>query len=457
MFRFVSKRLFPVALCASAMLSGAGTLAAEAAKEPSAPSSGPEVVLSGGLTFNAIAGSEKNKSFLHYKKGDNGSNPVTKEDRKNNVHFLIDGARVEFLIKDAMDFGSFYQWMMGVSLSADRNTKLYLITPRVYASFLSKHASLTLGSYPAANALLSQGGVNLLGGSGGYGSSLHKDFVGITTGCHVKTGLTGDSANSNKLTIQSARLHGVQLGVSYSPDTKQVGSASRQDVDNLSASDFVYNRHFVSGGLNYDGYVADNTKLAISVTGVTGKPYASQTMKNTTTPVKFYNTRGLASGFVLDFDRFAFGAQYAWMSKTNQFKDDFDVTPQKLDATNMDTWSYKADDAQGPRFFEGAFSLFIDDKTKFALGYYYSTRQTGFKDTDGNKTKATAHIINTSITYQVTTAVQTYLEFFYHRTKNPAAVYEANQYINRGGDISKWKVVEDQRAYSVVMGLAVRF
>lgn len=413
-------------------------------------SSGPQIFVQGGFAFDVWMGSEHNKKKKKYKK-DTASNTVNGSEVTHDAvtNFAIDAAKLEFQVKDNLiDAGALESWLMSLSLSGDRNTTLHYIVPRVYLGLIFKQGSMTLGNYPGVEDSMAHGGAELMAATGGFASTSHSKFVHLTTGCYSRVTLVGDSADTTKIIIQSPRLWGVQVGVNYAPDSRFIGKKNRTSDKDISPVDLMYNKHVTGVGVDYVDFIAANTKLSVSLTGLFGKPYASQEGQG----LDFFPTQGVGCGVLFDFEKCSFGVEGAWMGQTGMTKGDVaNITPP-----DMTPLSYKAADAQGPRFVDAAFSLFVNPETKFVLGYYTSWRQTGFADNKGVKLSARAHIVNMSVTQQLNKNVQTYVEGFFHHTANPAAAYE-NTHILQASKKEKMDVIGEQKAWTLVIGTRVRF
>ena len=431
----------------------------------SANQKGPTLSITGALMFNSYFGNQKNKNTLYYEKEkDNTANLTdgikveSHQDGNASQAFALDNAKMAFQIKDKIDFATFHEWFLSMMLSGDRSAKTYRIVPQVYLALFSKFATVHLGNYIGVEDLMAYGGGMLMGASGGFTSSGHRNFVNITTGAYPKIELSGDSDDATKMTLISPRLWGFQAGVSYSPDTGRLGRRNRNDVSPLSTSDIMYNKNFWAFGLNFMEFLATDIRVALSATAVNGTPYALSKdgrVGHEKELVKFYRTQGVAVGGVVYWGDFAIGSEYGWQGQTGQFKGTNSVTPAHPNGAKP-TLTYVGSNAQGPRFVDVAISYFFDPDVKGALGYYYSWRKTGFSDANGAH-KATASIWNASLTYQACPGLEVYIEGFLHNTKNPSAVYEAQNRLMYVENLKKFDAVENQKAQTILVGTKVSF
>lgn len=413
---------------------------------------GFQVAITGAAAFNGFVGGQSNREIQKLKQNTAGALVYEPSSYTfGGPGFTLDSTKLGFEASDKVDFAGFHQWMVTLMLSGDRSAKTTYIVPQAYISLFSHYATLYLGNYSGVEALMGFSGGTLLGGTGGFSGSAHRGFVNMTTGCYAKTDLIGDPDDATKITLMTPRVWGVQLGVSYTPDTSKVGRKNRNDPKPLSSSDAYYNRHFFSGGINYQGFLSALAKLNLSVTGVTGQPQSAQ-LDNNNAPVEFYRTKGVAMGGVLTFDWFSIGGECAWMGDSASIRGNADVQPP-----GAEMLTYYANTAGAFSFWNVSFSMLFQDKIKFAGGYYSSTRKTGFISTAGEVYKATSHIVNASLTYQFREGLQTYIEGFYHLLKNPAAAYEVSHTLQRMKDIKAYDVIRNQRAVTGLIGIKISF
>ena len=407
--------------------------------------------MAGSLAFNAFVGSQSNRETINLSRGATllVKQGVSKYETGGPL-FSLDNSSIKFYTEGEMDVATFYQWMFTMSLSGDRSTKLRYIVPQVYLEMSSKYAILDLGNYSGVEDTMSLGAAKVLGGTGGFGSSAHRAFVVMTTGCYNKVELIGDPDDATKISITTPRVWGVSLGVSFTPDTAKVGRRNRSDLGPLEDKELFYNRQFWAFGLNYVDFLTSEAKLSLSVTGVTGRPATTQT-----TPrgedLYFHPTNGVMVGGVLALSKVSLGAEIGWMDRTAALKGNYPVSPPSLKAE-----FYEGDQARAPIFWDVGMSVLLTDSTKLAFGYYYSTRKTGFA-LGGTPSKAITHIGNASLTYEFQPGAQIYLEGFYHLTKNPAALYDACLQVEYVSKIDSKGCVEDQRALTALVGMKLSF
>jgi hypothetical protein len=86
----------------------------------------------------------------------------------------------------------------------------------------------------------------------------------IAYGAGSTAGLAGSSEDSTKIVYYSPRFSGFQIGLNYSPDAGNVGTAAGFTADNNGDVENV-----IGGGINYTGTFS-NVGLALSATGETG-------------------------------------------------------------------------------------------------------------------------------------------------------------------------------------------
>ncbi len=106
---------------------------------------------------------------------------------------------------------------------------------------------LDLGDDDGAEDSMAYGGENMMTAGGGYDGGAASSFNNLGVrgfGPNLGEG-GGDSGDASKITYYTPRVSGVQLGVSYTPDT------GNNLASNISASDTQDLVHHVGVGLNY--------------------------------------------------------------------------------------------------------------------------------------------------------------------------------------------------------------
>jgi len=417
---------------------------------------GTKISFSGGMMFNAFAGSEDNRDTIKIIKGNQGlqnATASTNHDQKGGHAFSLDKASLGVKASRDIDYATFNRWVFNMILSGDRSAKTIYMVPQIYLTFLSPYTTLTLGNYSGVEDSMAFGGGSLLGGTGGFGGYGHRSFVNITSGCGKKVELVGDGSDATKLTVVSPRLWGVQLGLSYTPNTANVGRRNRNDTSNLSGDEIFY-RNFLAFGLNFVDFVSDDVKLSLSLTAVTGKALPADKVNAN---VGFYNAQGWATGMVIDIGSWGIGYEYGTQGRTGMIRGDFaGVVPPSVNGVTFAARDYQSKRATGQNFVDAALSYLFESNIKVAAGYYHSWRRTGFKR-GGSDIKATSHIWNASVTHQPSSGLQIYLEGFLHNCKNPAAVYEQAHILARLASKKDVSVVGDQKAKTIVLGLRATF
>ncbi len=112
--------------------------------------------------------------------------------------------------------------------------------------------------------------------------------------------LGGDASNAaiaNKLTYYTPRFSGFQLGVSFTPDTGNIGTTNSLSLDN-DAGQF---ENVFAGGISFEGDVSDGVTLMASAVGETGSSQVS-----TVNDLSEYSL-----GLGLEFEGFSVAGNYS--------------------------------------------------------------------------------------------------------------------------------------------------
>lgn len=141
------------------------------------------------------------------------------------------------------------------------------------------------------------GGAGNLGGSGAGFISQAQGFVehGSTT-ARLNDETFG---NANKITYYSPRFSGFQVGVSYTPDIDDRGQAlTRGDLGTSFGEVF-------SGGVNFEGKLSNDVRLAASLTGEVGDGDNNAVAANVNNDIEAYQV-----GALIGFKAFSLAGSY---------------------------------------------------------------------------------------------------------------------------------------------------
>ena len=230
-----------------------------------------------------------------------------------------------------------------VSLNADTSANKYNSSTVGYQTMVygeAKFGRLEAGSYTGAADSLSVSAANIAKATGGIkGDSRYWWNPNIITTAaanvnaapatalvantfYVTPSLvsnmdTGNSANASKVTYYTPKFSGVKLGVSYIPDTEQMGTiaalnAKTKTVAANAGNQFAY-RDVFSGGVMFDHKMNDVTFKA-SLLGETGnaKDFAGNTKRE--------NLRAWELGASVAFKGFSLAASYGDLGKSGNNK-----------------------------------------------------------------------------------------------------------------------------------------
>jgi len=134
-------------------------------------------------------------------------------------HLEMDGAGFNLVARGEADNGLVY----GAKIELDTNTGTVGIDERVMW-FSGGWGRLELGNDDGAEGVMGNHGGDLNSGAGGYdgGASSVVDFNSATV---TGPGLSDSSGDATKITYFTPRVNGIQVGVSYTPDTTADGTS----------------------------------------------------------------------------------------------------------------------------------------------------------------------------------------------------------------------------------------
>ncbi|MGL5784111.1 MAG: porin [Alphaproteobacteria bacterium] len=398
--------------------------------------------ISGKSSFNVISGEQSQRTVQTFKTA--GTDPEETKPKDASVMFSLDSSKINFKAFGKSDFGLNYS--LHFSLTGDTNATNSV--RETYLKFEGNWGSIILGDTAGVEDIMAVGGFDAQVGSGGFDGSF-ENILGVTTGVKTTVDLPGDTGDATKIAYVTPRLEGVQLGISFAPDTKHDGSARLNTASHPNGDAPVpFDRNSISVGLNYMRELQNGLKLSFSLTGIAG---TTRPEKKATTAglLDRENTRAWAVGGVVEYKNFSFGAEYMRGGKSNQLKTDvLGVDPYPTTASVP--LNYVASKARAADMFNVGVSYAFTPDTKVSLGYYHSERKTGFENH-----KAKGDVFAGGVEHKVAEGLVVYGEYANHNLKNPSALYEARMLHDAlGGSV---KAVKNQRANTVILGTKIQF
>ncbi|MGL4426414.1 MAG: porin [Alphaproteobacteria bacterium] len=400
--------------------------------------------ISGKSSFNVISGEQSQRTVQTFKTV--AADPDDAKSKADSAMFSLDSSKINFKVFGKSDFGLDYS--LHFSLTGDTNATNSV--RETYLKFEGNWGSVILGDTAGVEDIMAVGGFDTQVGSGGFDGSF-ENILAVTTGVKTTVDLPGDTGDATKIAYVTPRLEGVQLGISFAPDTKHDGSAKLNTASHPNADAPVpFDRNSISAGLNYMRELQNGLKLSLSLTGIAGttrperKAVAGQFLDRE-------NTRAWAVGGVVEYKNFSFGAEYMRGGKSNQLKTDVaGVDPYPATPALSAPLNYVASKARAADMFNLGVSYAFTPDTKVSLGYYHSERKTGFENH-----KAKGDVFAGGVEHKVAEGLVVYGEYANHNLKNPSALYEARMLSNAlGGAV---KGVKNQRANTVILGTRIQF
>lgn len=306
-----------------------GMLAASAAL-----AEGPAVSLGGYADFQ-VGASSQDSAYEDYD-NDNGIYTRKQHSRTDSeLHVKVDGKT------DAgLGYGAYIE--LEADVNSDDVTGANNNAERSYIYVESGFGRVELGPNTDAASALRVDASTLARATGGVGGDFYHyvDLDGNTTGttladtfivkpglptenfpADVTAGNEGVRATANKLTYYSPRISGLQLGVSYTPDQAERGTANgfSGDMDGTSSVSFenVWNL-----GLNYQGQY-DAVGVEASVTADIGDAEDGKTGSSPNTvraASTFDDLSAYNAGLSLAYAGFTLGGSYASFDEFGQTK-----------------------------------------------------------------------------------------------------------------------------------------
>lgn len=218
------KKFLGTTALVGAMLVSAGTV--EAQQAVAAGGVRPAATFSGSNSFNAYSAPQKvrNSSGNHF--GSTG---------RFNVN--VNGST-------ANGIGYGYTATFTTDTNATNTVEENYITLTA-----AQLGTLILGDSDGVEDLMIYDGSEIMGGTGGFNGNWSQVF-NISTNALTDDEMVGDTADATKITYMSPVVYGLQLGVSYTPNTLQNGFAKVAQL--YSNAYTIYSKNNIAAALNYN-------------------------------------------------------------------------------------------------------------------------------------------------------------------------------------------------------------
>lgn len=243
---------------------------------------------------------------------------------QKDVAFLSQGA-VGIEASNTLEDGFIYGAKMGIETTTKSSRKF-----QSCLFMQSDYGRAELGSDQSAAARMRITPYSIASGAGGVWDAWVKADPTVTKTSEVpfvtgfsnfldqKMRSSGKVEFSRKVTYYTPEFHGFQAGVSFIPDSSNVGYADVKDAavqhSPVYSQYYFYIKNGVSGGFTYTTPITEDVKLKLSAVGETGKVIAQAKSKDGTATVEPYDFGYLKTfnlGAQLDYKDWSFAAAYA--------------------------------------------------------------------------------------------------------------------------------------------------
>lgn len=378
------------------------------ARAKSAVAQGPVLSMGGSLTAAIYATNQKIRS----------STEVTVNSKGNLL----------FNISNKADNGLAYGAMAVLEFDRSKSNSDRISEAYFYGNH-DKIGSFKLGDTEGVESTMMYSGNDVLGGLGGPSGDLNKN-INMTRGTDFYTSLAPANDTASKIVYTSPMMHGFQLGLSYTPDTRQVGKQATNRITDTSGVVSVYKtqqpyaRKHLVGSLSYN-QVINNFNVGVYLLGATSQTHVPDGIASTK------NLNQWQIGTLIDYQNWQLGATYfdkgkAYMPTTTNWKN----------TTGMNV-------AVGYDFAHNA---------NAAVGYTSTSRNV----TSG---KAKADITTATVDYVLAPGLVTYFEVDYFRLRAPTA--HINTTVVNSSGLGIYEMVPttntNNHGFVAILGTKVRF
>jgi len=209
------------------------------------------------------------------------------DEQKNNTYKItsrVESSRLDFNAKGSTEAFGGIDYSLLIGLSGDKNQQNTARETRIRIENPS-YGMISFGNTKGPDKFKKMGASRIMGAMGGFNGSL-KNIISATSGVLWSTDLIGSPKDAVKIVYYSPIIEGFQFGLSFTPNTKQDGSAKFKD-QYINEKTPVQKNNWV-GQISYENSFNNGTSIGISLTGTIGN---SQDMlgKNNKNKVITYN------------------------------------------------------------------------------------------------------------------------------------------------------------------------
>lgn len=312
--------------------------------------------------------------------------------------FTMDSSRLRFTVDTKMDCGTTY----GLVFVLDGNVSAGKTVREDYIFGEGHWGKVFAGDTYGVQSTMAFGGYDQWGGTEFVDGDMSR-AVNYTTGALVSPDLVGDTGRATKLTYQTPRWKGFQVGVSYTPRTEHKGEQTVSSTTSLDSTKKPFNTDNIASGINFIHKFCNGLEAALSATSVFGQAHPEYV---TMPPRK--NVASFALGGTFTYADIGVSAEYGNNGKSLEFTgQNISNAGQFLDFGLGYTWK----------------------ATKFSAGYYYGWRNAlGGGTTSGfTRAKSKTNAVSAAVDHKLVPGMIVYFEYANFQMKNPAATDEANR------------------------------
>ena len=366
------------------------TAASKAAKEVVAP----QFKIGGQTSFNSWF--FNNDSTLLA--GNVTDSPWLRKGNGRGQYFNMDDSRIRLSIDGRTDLGMEY----GLLFVLDGDVGAGNTLREDYFFFGGGWGKLFVGDTYGVQKTMTFGGCDNWGATGFVDGPMPSHTLTTTTGAIVSDELVGDTSRSTKITYQTPRWQGLQLGVSYTPRGDHVGSGAPNSLASSATPVKVpFDSDNVATTLNFMHQFTNGFELGLSGNSIFARSnpeYAGAPQRKSVSSFAF--------GGKISYMGIGFSTQYGNNGKSRQ-----------LVGQNI---------SDAGQFLSYALS-YTRGATRVSTGYYYSWRNAlgGGVTTNFTKAKATTNAVSAAIDHKLAPGLALYFEYANFQMKNPAAQDEA--------------------------------
>jgi hypothetical protein len=450
--------LFGVGVCSASVgnVNRSGGMKVDSASLPDKPkklgkSDNKKSVVSDGSTQVIISGSAAvHSNFIASKNVSYYSKAPEKSDSDTSLPRIAAGeANIKFQAEGALENGTRYGATLDIyAMKGDTGVDKMFLTGEK-----DNVGTFYVGNLKGPDLVLLCGGQQLMGGTTGLDGTVAYD-MDFATAVVSPLQMVGTSSKASKIVYYSPVVYGCQLGVAFTPDTKQIGHnkkswhtgdsshgndeglfrKSKDDKERPSgrsnfAFGFAHNHDFESGF---------KTKFAVVSLLENTRPVTTRDLATSAdTKIRLRNAKALQVTGQVSYNDWSLGAGYLNNGKSR-------LPVQDTDFTKVGGFLATKNSNSGRAWNVGAQYRYNDDWT-FAAVFHKTQRKIDIGE------KARGSMLTSSVDYKVCNGLKVFTEIDYIFTKscNKACQIRDAHVVNTA--------IKKQRCLLIVLGAKVNF